>query len=309
MIFMNMQMRYPLATPEDPAARKRLRDKLQLNSYLERRELFRLGSSSVHCELYASDDLSAPTVLFLPGIGTYCELYGEMLSKLRDRGFNVVGIDLPGHGYSGGTRGLYTVEQVSSIVSELLDHLEQRFDGPFAVFGYSIGALLGIAAAERDERVSAVLCGTLLLPDIAPDILHEMGWQWTHTSAFFFPYLHVPLRMFVDFEQLLADHPAGEEINRDPLIVFDYPLRTLSSAFSCRCGVLNRTFPFKSAIIQGDRDEVLPLSYAKRVIKCCAQPFDLLVLDGASHMVPWLRTDCLVDMSAAWLSQQLVTKT
>jgi pimeloyl-ACP methyl ester carboxylesterase len=304
---MNMQMRYPQQSPQVNAARERLRDKLNLHPYLKNRELFRLDGG-IHCELYPCGEQGAPTVIFLPGIGTYCELYGEMLSKLRDRGFNVVGVDLPGHGYSSGARGLYTVEQVSAIVSKLIDHLQPRFDGPFAMYGYSIGALLGLAAAERDERITAVLCGTLLLPDISPDILHEMGWHWTHTSAFFFPYLHVPLRMFVDFEQLLADHPAGEEINRDPLIVFDYPLRTLSSAFSCRCGVLKRSFHFRSAIIQGDRDEVLPLSYAQRVVARCTQPFELLVLEGASHMVPWLKTEQLVDMSAAWLTRHLVTQ-
>ena len=301
---MNVRVRHAALTQEGSKDRERLREKLQLQPWLEKRQAFRLGSDGVHCELYEYD-VAAPTVIFLPGIGTYCELYAEMLGKLSARGFNVVGIDLPGHGYSGGPRGLYTVPQVCDYVSQLIDHLQQRFDGPFAVFGYSIGALLGVAAAEQDERLEAVLCGTLLLPDIAPDFVHQMGWQWTHASAMFFPYMKVPLRMFVDFELLLASHPAGEEINNDPLVVFDYPLRTLSSVFSQTCGVLKQAYPFKSAIIHGDRDEVLPLMYSKRVVEQCKHPFELLEMERSGHMVPWLRTDKLVDIAANWLLDNL----
>lgn len=301
---MNVRVRHAALTQEGNRDRERLREKLQLKPWLEKRQAFRLGSDGVHCELYEYD-VAAPTVIFLPGIGTYCELYAEMLGKLSERGFNVVGVDLPGHGYSGGPRGLYTVPQVCGYVSQLIDYLQQRFDGPFSVFGYSIGALLGVAAAEQDERLEAVLCGTLLLPDIAPDFVHQMGWQWTHASAMFFPYLKVPLRMFVDFELLLASHPAGEEINKDPLVVFDYPLRTLSSAFSHTSGVLKKAYPFKSAIIHGDRDEVLPLMYSKRVVEQCEHPFELLEMERTGHMVPWLRTDKLVDITANWLLKSL----
>lgn len=304
---MNVQVKHAELTREGCPARERLREKLNIRSYLNKREAFRLGSDAIHCELYEFG-ADADTIVFLPGIGTYSELYSEMLGKLSERGFNVVSIDLPGHGYSGGSRGLYTVEQVSNTVSMVVDYLETRFSGSFAVYGFSIGSSLALSAAERDDRLKAVLCGTLLLPDIAPDFFHEMGWQWTHTSAFFFPHLRVPLRMFVDFKQLLASHPAGDEVNKDPLVVFDYPLKTLSSAFSNRCGVFKETFSFKSAVIHGDRDEVLPLAYSKRVIRECEHPFELLVLKNATHMVPWLQTDQLVDMASKWFLHNLESK-
>jgi len=284
--------------------RERLRAKLDINGWLTKRQSFHLGPEGLHCELYefAAD---APTLVFIPGIGTYAELYAEFLGKLSLRGFNVVAIDLPGHGYSGGTRGLYNVNQVCQAVSAVISHLETRFSGPFAVYGYSLGALLGVAAAEQDSRIQAVLCGTLLMPEIAPDLFHEMGWQWTHASAFFFPYAKVPLRLFVDFEYLMSNHPAGEEINKDPLVVLDYPLKTLSSVFSRRCNVRKQRYPFRSAIIHGDRDEVLPLAYSRRVVEQCEHPFELLVMERTGHMVPWMRTDALVDVAANWLLNNL----
>ncbi|MCO4758005.1 MAG: alpha/beta fold hydrolase, partial [Oceanospirillaceae bacterium] len=133
---MNVHVSHAAMTQEGLPGRERLREKLQIHPWLEKRQAFQLGKDALHCELYEYD-VAAPTVLFLPGIGTYSELYAEMLGKLSERGFNVVAIDLPGHGYSGGPRGLYTVEQVSFAVSMVLDHLQQRFTGPFSIFGYS----------------------------------------------------------------------------------------------------------------------------------------------------------------------------
>ncbi|MBY4678840.1 alpha/beta hydrolase [Marinobacterium arenosum] len=288
----------------DVVRRQQLRAQLGLEPWLQRRECFELSGLGIHCELYLHHP-EAPTILFLPGIGTYVELYGELLGKLSRRGFNLVGIDLPGHGYSAGPRGEYSVKQVCQAVSATIDQLAEELHGGFGLFGFSIGALLALRAAEQEPRIDALLCGTLLLPDLPPDLVHLAGWQWTWGSAFFFPWLQVPLRSFVDFDLLLAGHPAGAAINSDPLIVFDYPLSTLSSLFSTRCGVVRNRYPFKAAILHGDRDEVLPLSYSERVIDHCRHPFELRVMPRTGHMAPWLCTDLMVEQAADWFAQSL----
>jgi pimeloyl-ACP methyl ester carboxylesterase len=218
-----------------PEARKRLRKALGADAALESRQVLRIGELPLHCELYESQ-VDAPLLIFLPGIGTYSELYAQMFAALCQQGFNVLSIDLPGHGYSGGPRGMYTVEQVCQCVTEVLDAVEARYSGPAYLFGYSIGALLAVAAAERDSRISKVICGTLLMTELPPDLFHYMGWQWTWGSGLLFPNMKMPLSVMVDFHQLLAGHPAGELINEDPLLVLDYPFRTLSSLFSHRSG-------------------------------------------------------------------------
>jgi len=300
---MSVQIRPPILSQEGCNLRLDLRQKLNLEKYLSKRTAFCVGESAVHCELYEHSS-EAPTILFLPGIGTYCELYAELLAKLSEQGYNVVGIDPLGHGYSGGSRGHYTVEEMCAAVSDVLDVLQQRFAGPFGVYGYSIGALLAIAAAEHDERLSTVLCGTLLVPDLAPDMTYRMGWNWTWASSLMMPGYKVPLKSFVDFEQLLKGHPAGPAINNDPLIVFDYPLRTLSSLFNHRCKIVNQEHDFSAAILHGDKDEVLPVSYSQRVMNYCEQPMELLVMKRQGHMVPLLRPDLVVTMAAQWFEQE-----
>lgn len=302
---MSVQIRPPVLSHENCNFRLSLRDKLNIQEYLQHRTAFAVGESGLHCELYEYA-VDAPTILFLPGIGTYSELYAEMLYKISQRGFNVVGIDPLGHGYSGGSRGEYTVAQMCKAISQVLDVLQQRYQGPFGIYGYSIGALLAVAAASSDERLSAVLCGTLLVPDLAPDMHHRLGWNWTWASSLFMPGFKIPLKNFVDFDLLLKGHPAGNEINNDPLMVFDYPLSTLSSLFNHRCKIVDREYEFDAAILHGEKDEVLPLSYSKRVMQYCEQPLDLVVMEKQGHMAPFLQPGLVACLAAQWFETKFM---
>jgi pimeloyl-ACP methyl ester carboxylesterase len=285
--------------------REQLRDGLGIQEALQRREVLRIDAEpGIHCELFEYSS-TAPVLLFLPGLGTYSELYAELLAGLSDQGFNAVGVDPRGHGYSGGERGYYNIEESVADLQRVLDTLQQRFSGPVVVFGYSGGAVTGLALAEADSRVQALLCGTLLLSELAPDMLHGLGWQWTTASAWMFPRMKVPLKGFIDFETLLAGHPAGPLINVDPMLVFEYPLRTLASLFSRSAGILKRQYPFSLAIMQGTRDEVLDVDYARRVAAQSVHPIELVLIPAEGHMLPWDNAAALAQRAAQWFSGQL----
>lgn len=288
---------------ESASGRQVLREKLGLVPFLQKRQNITINET-IHCEFYHHSD-DAPVIIFLPGIGTYCELYAELLSGIADQGFNVVGMDLRGHGYSAGTRGDYRVEQIIEDIGAVIDHLSDQYKGPVGVYGYSIGGLLAVAAAERDERIQSVLCGTLLVTEIAPDLVHQFGWTWTWSSALFFPHMKIPMKTFIDYEQLLKGHPAAAEISKDPRIVYDYPLGTLASLFTHTSGAMKKYFNFKAAIIHGEHDEVLPLSYSKQVIESMTHPFELIELKGEGHMVPWDNPQFLIKEVSSWFGKTL----
>jgi len=302
---MNRPAEYPAPPqPADDPVRAVLHDKLGLAPFLARREAFRVGPDGVHCEYYHHAD-SAPLILFLPGIGTYCELYAELLASISDRGFNVVGVDPRGHGYSDGRRGEYTVAQAVCDLERVVSTLLPRSNGRVGVYGYSIGAMLAVALAERDARVQSVLCGTLLLTEVPPDILHQFGWFWTWGTAQLFPSMRMPLRSFIDYDTLLAGNPAGEAINDDRRVVFDYPLSTLSSLFTHRAGVTGREYAFQAAIIQGEHDEVLPPAYTQRVLAALKHPFGLIEVPGEGHMIPWDNPSLLTGLASDWFHRTL----
>ncbi|MGB0732578.1 MAG: alpha/beta hydrolase [Pontibacterium sp.] len=286
------------------AFRDELREKLGIVEYLKKRQIWHLEQSGVHCEYYlAKSPKTAPCIVFLPGIGTYSELYAEFLAKLAAQGYNVFSIDFPGHGYSAGSRGRYTVNDVVVAVQELLDKLEQEeINGSCGIFGYSVGSLLGLAVTEADERIRSLLCFTLLLPDIPPDMLYDLGWWWTRWNSYMFPFASVPLSSFIDFNALMRSHPAGDLINKDPLIVLDYPLSTLSSIFSYHSRIINQDINVPITILHGDRDEVLPLAYSQTLVAKVVQPIELSEISNVGHMMPWLNTDELVKRTVSWFA-------
>lgn len=277
----------------DPEQRQRLHKALGIQQWLEQRRVISVADNGIHYECYG-DNPENPVIIFLPGIGTYCELYAESLGKIAAQGFNVIGMDYPGHGFSAGKRGVYTIAQINKLISELIDVIQAEYTGDVYIFGYSIGALLAVCAAEKDDRIKAVSCGTLLLPQIPPDAVHWAGWQWTWATSMFMPSYHVPLGQLVDFKALMAGHPAGAEINNDPLIIYDYPVSTLSSLFTARTDIINKPFKFKLSILHGDLDEVIPFHYSMRVQMSCKQPMELIRMPAMGHMAPWLSTEQLV---------------
>ncbi len=289
-----MSVKWKQVEPDQSPEQLRLRAGLGIDRILQERSCWRLNEE-LHVEIYLSSPES-PNLIFLPGIGTYVELYAELLHAIREQGINVIAIDPPGHGYSAGLRGCYQVVPFCEQIAEVITELQDQYTGSWSIYGYSIGALVAVAAAERDSRIGKVFCGTLLLTENPPDLFHVMGWTWTAYSALFFPTLKVPLKSFIDFELLLGNHRAGKLINEDQRLVFDYPLATLSNLFTHRSGVTKKEYPFELSIIQGDRDEVLSLEYAKEVAQKLVQPTQLVILPNQGHMLPWDAPDKLAQV-------------
>ncbi|MEH6650438.1 MAG: alpha/beta fold hydrolase [Motiliproteus sp.] len=282
--------------------RRQVFEQLGLIPYLEQRRTLSLTELPLHCEYYLHSD-DAPWILFIPGIGTYSELYCEMLSKLSLQGFNCISVDLPGHGYSGGDRGDYRFDTLIEQLKQVLDHIEQHYNGPIGVFGCSIGSRIGLALAEQDSRVKALMCHTLFLNELAPDMFHSMGWQALSFSCQFMPGMSVDFRTFIDIDNLLSHNPMGEFARDDSKLVWNYPMATLESVYNAPSKILHQTLGIPASIIIGERDDVLYPAYVRRLIKESAQPFDLFEVEGAAHMLPFDQVDVTVETSAQWFSE------
>jgi alpha-beta hydrolase superfamily lysophospholipase len=263
-------------------------------------ETVKVGDLPLHCEFYPAA-ASAPLVLYLPGIATYSALYREFLTALAGHGFNVVGMDLRGHGYSGGPRGHYMVEEVVEDARAVLAHFAARVSGPQQVIGYSIGAPLALAVAEAEPRVSAVLCHSLLLGHLAPDWLHLLGWQGLRWTNLFLPGWKVNLRTLLDLDRLLRQTAYAARLGGDERLVWDYPVRTLASVFAHRHRVATDLQHFRAGVVVGEHDEVVTPGYTRRLLERLAHPFDCIEMAGACHMAPFHAGRALARLSAGWL--------
>lgn len=79
----------------------------------------------------------------------YVSQYSGLIPKLNELGFNVFGIDLPGHGYTKGERGLVNMHEALNL------HLQARAaiptDLPLFLFGHSLGGLVTIGSIMREQ--------------------------------------------------------------------------------------------------------------------------------------------------------------
>lgn len=105
----------------------------------------------------AHDRIGAgPRLLLLHGGSGRRQWFDGLAPLLVDR-FELLVVDLPGHGESRHTPGRYRLDDTAAVIAGLLDGLG---GGPVAVFGHSHGAHVALVlAAERPDLVSVLIDG------------------------------------------------------------------------------------------------------------------------------------------------------
>jgi len=94
---------------------------------------------------------SSATVLIFHGITAYSGPYGAIVAdQLCAAGYNVLGVDLRGHGLSDGRRGDYpSGERFTKDIEETLV-LAKSMSKKLVVMGHSLGAMGAVAAAKNN---------------------------------------------------------------------------------------------------------------------------------------------------------------
>jgi pimeloyl-ACP methyl ester carboxylesterase len=114
-------------------------------------------------------DAAKPTVVFIHGVLNDHSVWILQSRYLAHHGFNVLAVDLPGHGRSGGEAPA-SVEEAAHFVADLLDATGVK---QAALVGHSWGSLIALqAAANLKERIThAVLVGTAFPMKVSPALI------------------------------------------------------------------------------------------------------------------------------------------
>ena len=111
----------------------------------------------------AAHELEAakPTVVFVHGAGLDHSSFGLQSRYFGYHGWNVVAVDLPGHGRSEGPP-IPTISGMADWVLEVLDHLKIE---KAALVGHSMGSLIALdAAARHPKRVEKIALVAVAYP-------------------------------------------------------------------------------------------------------------------------------------------------
>ncbi|GJL82471.1 MAG: alpha/beta hydrolase [marine bacterium B5-7] len=124
-------------------------------------------------------DLSRPAIVFIHGAAMDHSVWVLPARYFARHAYNVIAVDLPGHGRSGGTP-LDSIEAMADFIAALLDalHIDKA-----SLVGHSMGSLVAFDVARRHAtRVSALALVGSALPMAVSDPLLNASQQDSHDA-------------------------------------------------------------------------------------------------------------------------------
>ena len=113
------------------------------------RNLKSSDGTQLFCREWEAPAPAKGTVLLIPGFGEHTGRYLHVGDFFREAGFNVLGIDVRGHGRSGGPPAY--VERYDQFLDDVRAAIGLVKMHPLIVFGHSFGGQVALALAARDE--------------------------------------------------------------------------------------------------------------------------------------------------------------
>ena len=247
--------------------------------------------------VYAATGSRAPdpakaTVLFVHGSGQDHSIWVLPTRYFARHDRNVLAVDLPGHGRSGGGP-LETIESIADWLMEVLDAASVK---QAAIVGHSLGSLAAIAAAARHpDRVRAIaLVGSTLPMPVSEALLEaaENDWHeaidmltiWGYSKSAQLGGSPTPGLWMLGAGVRLMERAGPGVIYNDLKACNEY-VGGSEQAATVRCPAL---------LILGERDLLTPPRSARRLAETLPDA-ETVILEGCGHAMLAEQPDAVLD--------------
>jgi pimeloyl-ACP methyl ester carboxylesterase len=248
-------------------------------------------------EVYAASgnrelDPERDSVVFIHGTGQDHTIWVLPTRYFARHGKNVLAIDLPGHGRSGGA----PLESIEDMADWIIAVLDAAGLSRAALVGHSLGSLIAIAAAARHpERVRAIaLVGTTVpmpvsefLLDKAHDNSHmaiDMLNFWGYSKSAQLGGNATPGNWMLGGGMRLMEK-AGPGIIYTDLKACNEYIEGLEHAADVKCHAL---------LILGERDMLTPTRSVRKVAEALPDA-ETVIFEGSGHALLAERPDPVLD--------------
>jgi alpha-beta hydrolase superfamily lysophospholipase len=263
----------------------------------------------LHLDIYEYDK-NAPTVILVPGTAIYALCYVELMYKIGESGFNVIGMDPRGHGRSGGIRGNYTINELTNDVSNVVSYVLENFNEQVSVLGSSQGGIVAFYAAAKDARIKSVICQSIAILG-HPDTLQLTRYQaltkiMSSISGFasaILPHTKIPLSSYIDLKKHKLKYFGDLDnfLKKDPFALNHITLRAMSSLFHTKLAKPLKELETPTFIIQPQQDAIFPVQYIERIFGELNCPKRIKTYKNTSHGILVNDVDLVLPDILNWL--------
>ncbi len=197
-------------------------------------------NNQIHLDIYGKDEPNLKvTIIFIHGTAVYSKFYAEFLYKLYKEGYRFVAVDLPGHGMSEGRRGHFSMDELTTVISDVVTYVIDNFGDNIAVMGSSLGGFTSLYAIAADKRIKAGIChNAAILNEGAHKKIVKVGLGYTILKpmvpilAKIFPIFRISVWVYLNIENLFQDDKLAEKIEiimKDKLVSDKYTLKSIAT--------------------------------------------------------------------------------
>jgi pimeloyl-ACP methyl ester carboxylesterase len=265
----------------------------------------------LHVDVYEYGK-NAPTVVFIPGTAIYALCYGELLLKIGQLGYNVVGFDPRGHGQSEGVRGDYTISEIMKDAGNVISYAIEKFNPRVSLMGSSQGGIVAFYMAAKDERLNSVICqnfADLTSKDTLQLARHPRLFKYIKLliakAGGILPNAQIPVTSYIDLDKIPVKYfgSARNFMDSDPLCLKTISLHALQSLAHTAMEKPVEAINVPVMVLQGSADSIFPVSYTQKIFDKirCKKKFSLF--EGRSHAVLHEDSDAVVVEVAKWLHE------
>jgi pimeloyl-ACP methyl ester carboxylesterase len=229
-----------------------------------------------------SFERTLPLIIFVHGAGMDGSVWAMQSRWFAHHGWNVLAVDLPGHGRSQGA----ALSSIEGLADWLLGTVEQLEAGPVSLVGHSMGSLVALEAAARyPEKVRSLgLIGAAAAIPVHADLLAAardgadaalaMMTIWGYGSRACLGGSSTPGLWMVQGGRRLLERCSAEVLHAD-LAACDQYLAGPASATHVRC---------PARLVLGERDLMTPAKAGKALAGLIDEA-RVTVIPGAGHML------------------------
>lgn len=262
-----------------------------------------------------------PSVVVLHGLETGVDVLRHAVPgfdpyrAIAAHGFNVLALDWPGHGRSGGRRGHLTYRLAMEAAATAVEQASDRWSGPVGLLGTALGGVLAFYAALEDATPRAVVSHNVLdLRDVRPvlqrarqgTLLPAAAWLRQRLDPDRQARMPIPATAVVADVDLASSPALVQALRRHPQSVRRYDLAGLGSILLApedKPDIAAATTPVLIAV--GANDLVLPETATRHFVSRLTCPNELWVLPGGGHQLLLEHPGAFVPRAAAFLHAHL----